>query len=137
MPIERKPAKISNHQFLKGLLYLIENGCDFWGHCQKIFGTWHTIQVKLNRQPKNGTIQRIFEEVQKQKIINIQSEVLSLDSTSVKVHSDEAGARKSSGEQNLIQKTGKSTRSFRMRNLTLFLQNLGATCVSRLSTKGG
>ena len=28
-------------------------------------------------------------------------------------------------------------RSFRVRNLILFLQNLGATCVSRLSTKRG
>ena len=55
---------------------------------------------------KNGTIQRIFEELQKQKIIDIQSEVLSLDSTSVKVHTDAAGARKSSGEQNIGRSKG-------------------------------
>ena len=53
---------------------------------------------------KNGTIQRIFEELQKQKIINIQSDDLSLDSTRVKIHPDAAGAKKSSGKQNLIQK---------------------------------
>ena len=98
MPIERKPAKISNHQFLNALLYLIENGCK-WRALPKTFGNWHTIYVKFNRWSKNGTIQRIFEE--RQKIIDIQSEVLSLDSTSVKVHPASAGARTSSGEQNI------------------------------------
>jgi len=27
MPIERKPAKIANQQFLNALLYIIKNGC--------------------------------------------------------------------------------------------------------------
>lgn len=27
MPVERKPAKISNQQFLNALLYMVENGC--------------------------------------------------------------------------------------------------------------
>ena len=105
MPIERKPAKISNHQFLNALLYLIENGCK-WRALPKTFGNWHTIYVKFNRWSKNGTIQRIFEELQKQKIIDIQSEVLSLDSTSVKVHPASAGARTSSGEQNIGRSKG-------------------------------
>ena len=48
----------------------------------------------------------VFEELQKQKIIDIQSEVLSLDSTSVKFHPDAAGARKSSGEQNIGRSKG-------------------------------
>ena len=105
MPIERKPAKISNQQFLNALLYLIENGCK-WRALPKTFGNWHTIYVKFNRWSKNGTIQRIFEELQKQKIIDIQSEVLSLDSTSIKVHPDAAGAKKSSGEQNIGRSKG-------------------------------
>ena len=105
MPRERKPAKISNHQFLNALLYLIENGCK-WRALPKTFGNWHTIYVKFNRWSKNGTIQRIFEELQKQKIIDIQREVLSLDGTSVKVHPDAAGARKSSGEQNIGRSKG-------------------------------
>jgi hypothetical protein len=74
--------------------------------CQKTFGNLHTIYVKFNRWSKNGTIQRIFEELQKQKIIDIQSEVLSLDITSVKVHPDAVGARKSSGEQNIGRSKG-------------------------------
>ncbi len=67
MPIERKPAKISIQQFLNGLLYIVENGCK-WRALQKKFGNWHTIYVRFNRWAKNGTIQRIFEELQKQNI---------------------------------------------------------------------
>ena len=46
MPIERKPAKISNHQFLNALLYLIENGCK-WRALPKTFENWHTIGQKM------------------------------------------------------------------------------------------
>jgi len=67
----------------------------------KKYGNWHTIYVKFNRWSKNGTIQRIFDELQKQNIINIQSDILCLDSTSVKVHSNASGARKSSGNQSI------------------------------------
>ena len=105
MPIERNPAKISNHQFLNALLYLIENGCK-WRALPKTFGNWHTIYVRFNRWSKNGTIQRIFEELQKQNIIDVQSEVLCLDSTSIKVHPDAAGAKKTSGEQSIGRSKG-------------------------------
>ena len=85
MPIERKPAKIPNQQFLNALLYIIENGCK-WKALPKKYGNWHTIYMEFNRWSKNGTIQWIFDELQKQNIINIQSDILCLDSTSVKVH---------------------------------------------------
>ena len=101
MPVERKPAKIPNQQFLNALLYLVENGCK-WRALPKKFGNWHTIYMKFNRWSKNGTIQRIFEELQKQNVIDIQTEILCLDSTSIKVHPDAAGAKKSSGEQQSI-----------------------------------
>ena len=60
--------------------------------------------LKFNRWSKNGTIQRIFEELQSQNIIDVQSKILCLDSTSVKVHPDAADARNSSGEQSFIKK---------------------------------
>ena len=53
---------------------------------------------------KNGTIQRIFEELQKQNIIDVQSKVLCLDTTSIKVHPDATGAKKSSGKQSIVKK---------------------------------
>ena len=41
----------------------------------KEFGNWHTIYMRFSRWTKNGTIQRIFDELQKQNIIDAQSEV--------------------------------------------------------------
>ena len=105
MPIERKPEKISNQQFLNALLYMVENGCK-WKTLQKKFGNWRTIYMRFNRWTKNGTIQRIFEELQEQKVIETQSEILSLDSNSIKVHPKASGARKSVANKALIAQRG-------------------------------
>ena len=84
---------------------MVANGCK-WRALPKKFGNWHTIYVRFNRWSKNGTIQRIFEELQKQNLIDVQSEVLCLDSTSIKVHPDAAGAKKTSGEQSIGRSKG-------------------------------
>ena len=105
MPIERKPAKISNQQFLNALLYMVENGCK-WRALPKKFGNWHTVYMRFSRWAKNGTIQRIFEELQKQNVIETQGEILSLDSTSIKVHPNASGARKISGDQSIGRSKG-------------------------------
>ena len=55
--------------------------------------------MRLKKKKKNGTIKRIFEEMQKLDIINVRTDTLCIDSTSIKVHLDAAGARKSNGEQ--------------------------------------
>ena len=105
MPIARKPTKISNQQFLNALLYMIENGCK-WRAMPKKFGNWHTIYMKFSRWAKNGTIQRIFEELQKGNIVNDKNYVLCLDSTSIKVHPDATGARKTNGKQSIGRSKG-------------------------------
>ena len=93
MPIPRKPPEISNYQFLCALLYMIENGCK-WRALPKKYGKWHTIY------------QRIFEEMQKLDIIDVRTDTLCIDSTSIKVHPDAAGARKSNGEQSIGRSKG-------------------------------
>ena len=103
MPIERKQPKIPNRQFLNGLLYIIQNGCK-WRALPKKFGNWHTIYMRFSRWSKNGTIQRIFEELKKQNIINTPSNVLRIDSISIKVHPDATGAKRI----NLDQSIGRS-----------------------------
>ena len=57
--------------------------------------------MKFNRRSKNGTIQRIFEEMQNLNIIDVRTDTLCIDSTSIKVHSDAAGVRKSNGKQSI------------------------------------
>ena len=95
MPIERKPAKISNQQFLNTLLHMVENGCKR-RVLPKKYENWHAIYIKFNRWLKNCIIQRIFEGFQGQNIIDVQSETLCLDSTSIKVYPNAAGVKKSS-----------------------------------------
>ena len=105
MPVARKKPTVSNYQFLCALLYIIENGCK-WRALPKKYGKWHTIYMRFIRWSENGTIQRIFEEMQNQGIIDTQTNVLCLDSTSIKVHPDAAGARKSNGKQSIGRSKG-------------------------------
>lgn len=105
MPVARKPATISNYQFLCALLYIIENGCK-WRALPKKYGNWHSVYMKFSRWSKNGTIQKIFDEMQKMGLIKTDTDVLCIDSTSIKVHPDAAGARKSNGDQNIGRSKG-------------------------------
>jgi len=116
MPVQRKKSTISNYDFVCALLYTIKNGCK-----PNEYGNWHTIYVRFNRWCKNGTIDRIFEALQTQNIIDIRTEIVCIDSTSVKVHPDAAGARKAGGEQSIGRSKGDSQQKFiwlpRLKNL--------------------
>ena len=109
--------------FLNAMLYIIENGCK-WRALPAEFrideGDWHTIYTRMNRWSKNGTLDRVFATLQEKNIIDIRAEIVCIDSTSIKVHPDAAGARKSSGEQAIGRSKGGSQPKFtwlvRLRN---------------------
>ena len=105
MPIPRKPPEISNYKFLCALLYMIENGCK-WRALPEKFGKWHTIYMRFSRWSEKGIIEKIFEEMQKMHIIDIRTDTLCIDSTSIKVHPNAAGCRKSSGKQSIGRSKG-------------------------------
>jgi len=63
----------------------------------KEFGDWHMIYVRVNRWAKQGVLQATFLQLQQQGIIQIKVNVVSLDSTCIKVHPDEMGALKKGG----------------------------------------
>ena len=48
----------------------------------------------MNRWAKSGVLDRVFSELQRQQIIRVKVEAVSLDSTAVKVHPDGTGALK-------------------------------------------
>ncbi len=48
----------------------------------------------MNRWSKNGVLDRIFEHLQREQIVRIKLEAVSMDSTIVKVHPDGTGALK-------------------------------------------
>ena len=54
----------------------------------------HTVYTRMNRWSKNGVLDRVFEHLQREQIVRIKLEAVSLDSTIVKVHPDGTGALK-------------------------------------------
>jgi len=93
LPRPRGNIVIYNYQALNAILYVAEHGCK-WRGLPKRFGNWHTIYMRMNRWAKNGVLERVFSELQKQQAIQIKIDGLSLDSTAVKVHPDGTGALK-------------------------------------------
>src|SRR3972149_7222746 len=93
LPRQRGNVSLSNLQVLNALLYVAEQGCQ-WRGLPKRFGNWHTIYTRMNRWSKNGVLDRVFEQLQREQIVRIKSEAVKLDSTTVKVHPDGMGALK-------------------------------------------
>lgn len=83
----------TNLRVLNAILYVAEHGCK-WRGLPKRFGNWHTIYTRMNRWAKAGVLDRVFSELQRQQIIRVRVEAVSLDSTIVKVHPDGTGALK-------------------------------------------
>jgi transposase len=92
-PRQRGNVSLSNLDVLNAILYVAENGCK-WRGLPKRFGNWHTVYTRMNRWSKSGVLDRIFEQLQQSRIVQIKIEAVSLDSTSIKVHPDGTGALK-------------------------------------------
>ena len=93
LPVQRGNVSISNAQMLNAILYVAEQGCK-WRALPKHFGNWHTIYTRMNRWSKNGVLQRVFDQLQKEQIAGIRLDAFCLDSTNIKVHPDGTGALK-------------------------------------------
>ena len=93
LPRQRGNVSMSNLQLINAILYVTENGCK-WRALPETYGNWHTIYVRMNRWSKNGVLSRVFAALQTEGIIQINVEVVCLDSTTVKVHPDGTGALK-------------------------------------------
>ncbi len=91
LPVQRGNVSVSNLQVLNAILYVAEHGCK-WRGLPTRFGNWHTIYTRMNRWSKNGVLDRVFEQLQRERIVRIKLEAVSLDSTLVKVHPDGTGA---------------------------------------------
>jgi transposase len=81
---------------LNALVCRGENGCK-WRALPEKFGHWHVIYMRLNRWARSGVLERVFSALQAEGLI--RTEVLSPDSTSIKVHPDAYGASKKAGNR--------------------------------------
>ena len=91
LPVQRGNVSLTNLQVLNAILYVAEHGCK-WRGLPKRFGRWHTIYTRMNRWAKNGVSDRVFEQLQLERIVRIKIEAFPIDSTSMKVHSDRTGS---------------------------------------------
>ena len=97
LPVQRGNVAIENLLFLNALLYICENGCK-WRRLPSEYGNWNTVYVRYRRWVQNGIIERLFREFAAQKLslidFNALNASLKLDSMTVPVHPDAAGALK-------------------------------------------
>ena len=90
-PKQRGNVSLSHLTVLDAILYVAEQGCK-WRGLPASFGSWHTIDTRMNRWAKAGVSDRVFAELQRPDLVRVRVEVMSLDSTRVKVHPDGTGA---------------------------------------------
>jgi transposase len=93
LPRQRGNVSMGNLEFINAILHVAEHGCK-WRGLPRRYGNWHTIYTRMNRWSKSGVLDRMFERLQQEQIIQIKLEAISLDSTIVKVHPDGTGALK-------------------------------------------
>ena len=93
LPRQRGNVRVTNLQFLNALLFVAEQGCK-WRGLPRRFGPWHTIYTRMNRWSKNGVLDQVFQQLQREQIVRIKIEAVKMDSTIVKVHPDGTGALK-------------------------------------------
>jgi len=97
LPVQRGNVTLSNIDVLNAILYVAEHGCK-WRGLPTHFGNWHTIYTRMNRWAKKGVLANVFDELQKQQVVRINLEAVSIDSTSIKVHPDGTGALKKTAD---------------------------------------
>ena len=93
LPKARGNVKLANITVLNAILHVAEHGCK-WRGLPARFGRWHTVYMRMYRWTKNGVLDRVLEHLRRELGVAVEEAALGLDSTSVKVHPDGAGARK-------------------------------------------
>jgi len=111
LPRQRGNVSMGNHQVVNAILYVAENGCK-WRALPKSYGNWHTVYVRMNRWSKAGVLQRLFEALQIEGIIQIKMESACLDSATAKAHPDGAGTLKKRGSRASADHAGDSPQKF-------------------------
>ena len=89
--MQRGNVRFANLHVLNAILYVAERGYKWWGLPPR-FGNWHTIYNRMYRWSKKGVLGRVFEHLQREQIVLIRLEAVSMDSTTVKVHPEGTGA---------------------------------------------
>ncbi len=97
LPVQRGNVAIDNRRLLEAVLLVVKTGMQWRELDERRFGKWNSIYRRANRWAKKGILHDVFLQLQKEGIIRVG--ILSLDSTSIKVHQDATGALKKTGRR--------------------------------------
>ena len=111
LPRQRGNVSMTNLQMLNAILYVAEQDCK-WRALPNKFGNWHTIYTRMRRWQKAGVLDTMFEHLQRAQVVCIHIEAISLDSTSIKVHPDAAGALKKTARKPSASPAADGTQRF-------------------------
>jgi hypothetical protein len=89
-----RPPSISHYTCFCAMLKMLRVSIP-WQDCHKEYGSY----TRFKRWSENGLLWNIFFELKQNKIIEM--DVVFMDSTTVKVHRHELGARKKRGPQSI------------------------------------
>lgn len=98
LPRQRGNVRIHNFEVVNAILYVAANGCK-WRALPSHDGPWHSIYTRMSRWAKAGVLDAVFERLQRQRLLQVRIEAVSLDSTIMKVHPDGTGAPKKTGSR--------------------------------------
>jgi transposase len=93
LPRQRGNVRLDNLQVLNAILYVAANGCK-WRALPEHYGPWHTVYMRMQRWSRAGVLDRVFEHLQRHRLMQVRLEAVCLDSSIVKVHPDGTGAPK-------------------------------------------
>ena len=80
LPRQRGNVRLASLQVVNAILYVAANGCK-WRALPGHYGPWHSIYMRMSRWAKAGVLNTVFEQLQRQGLMNVRIEALSLDST--------------------------------------------------------
>jgi transposase len=93
LPRQRGNVKVNNLQVVNAILFVAANGCK-WRALPERYGKWHTVYTRMLRWSRAGVLDRVFEQLQRRRLMQVRIETVCLDSSIVKVHPDGTGAPK-------------------------------------------
>ena len=102
LPRQRGNVRLDNFEVVNAILYVAANGCK-WRALPSHYGPWHSVYTRMNRWAKAGVLDAVFTHLQKQRLMQVRIEAVSLDSTIMKVHPDGMGAQKKLGPSRLAR----------------------------------
>jgi len=109
LPKQRGNVEINNRDFINALIYMNENGCK-WRSLPEKYGKWYSVHKRCARWAESGILAKVFMELKN--VLQIEVEIVAIDSTCAKVHPDGTGALKKKVNKLLVKQKADGTPKF-------------------------